>query len=308
MKCTAAENGLDIVYLRCYSMDYVFLARHLKRLNVPFVCEFNTILSTEYRAKDKALRGEILSYFQAKTAAVASGWLPVTGEIEQWVREISRTSKPSMLASNGFTPEDLAVSQSRSEVRADVGVSQQKPVIAMLGYGGIAHGYDRAIETLANLDSRAELWLVGADESDARKANLMAKEYGVHPSVRTFPWMRGEKMANLVSAADIGLGPLALDRKEMREAQPLKVRTYLGLGLRVVINYNDPELPGSLPFVTSVMSNDPRELASAIEVALAKETIDPKEIKRYAEENLSWHSIAKRTADFMDVVVEGAKE
>ncbi len=68
---------------------------------------------------------------------------------------------------------------------------KKSPVITMLGYGGIAHGYDRAIEVIANLDFDAELWLVGADESNARKANLMAKEYGVQSLVRTFPWMRG---------------------------------------------------------------------------------------------------------------------
>ena len=82
----------------------------------------------------------------------------------------------------------------------------------MLGYGGIAHGYDRAIEVIANLDFDAELWLVGADESNARKANLMARDGG-QSLVRTFPWMRGERMANLISA-DIGLGPLAWSERK----------------------------------------------------------------------------------------------
>ncbi|NLB74817.1 MAG: glycosyltransferase [Firmicutes bacterium] len=289
-------------------MDYVLLTRHLRKLNVPFVCEFNTVLDAEYTAKGKRLRGVVLSHYQAKTAEAASGWLPVTSEIKQWVQKISGVIKPWILASNGFSPEVLAVSKSRCQVREKLGVAEEIPVITMLGYGGIAHGYDRAIEVIANLDFDAELWLVGADESNARKANLMAKEYGVQSLVRTFPWMRGERMANLISAADIGLGPLAMDRKKMREGQPLKVRTYLGLGLKVVINYIDPELPESLPFVTYVRSNDPQKLAKGIRTALFEKTVGSREIKRYAEENVSWYSISKRTAHFIDAVLKDAEK
>ena len=46
----------------------------------------------------------------------------------------------------------------------------------------------------------------------------------------------------------IAFGTLALHRKQMNEACPLKVREYLAFGLPVVIGYGDTDLTGIEPW------------------------------------------------------------
>jgi glycosyltransferase involved in cell wall biosynthesis len=67
----------------------------------------------------------------------------------------------------------------------------------------------------------------------------------------------------LLAAADIGIGTLALHRKGMREAAPLKVREYLAAGLPVVIGYDDVDLEGVEPWWLLRLPNDEANVASA---------------------------------------------
>jgi hypothetical protein len=44
-----------------------------------------------------------------------------------------------------------------------------------------------------------------------------------------------------LARADVGIGTLALHRKQLHEASPLKVREYLAVGLPVLYAYEDPD-------------------------------------------------------------------
>lgn len=53
----------------------------------------------------------------------------------------------------------------------------------------------------------------------------------------------------LMYQADVAIGTMALYRKGMNEASPLKVREYLAYGLPVIIGYQDTDFPESVPFL-----------------------------------------------------------
>ncbi|WP_151208781.1 glycosyltransferase family 4 protein [Paenibacillus yonginensis] len=53
----------------------------------------------------------------------------------------------------------------------------------------------------------------------------------------------------LLDQADIAVGTLALYRKHMTEASPLKVREYLANGLPVIMAYEDTDFPAEVPFL-----------------------------------------------------------
>lgn len=53
----------------------------------------------------------------------------------------------------------------------------------------------------------------------------------------------------LLDRADIAIGTLALYRKGMEEASPLKVREYLANGLPVITAYRETDFPEPVPFV-----------------------------------------------------------
>jgi hypothetical protein len=60
----------------------------------------------------------------------------------------------------------------------------------------------------------------------------------------------------LLVAADLGVGPLALHRKHMDEACPLKTREYLAMGLPVITAHRDPDFPGPVPFLLELPNRE----------------------------------------------------
>ena len=128
----------------------------------------------------------------------------------------------------------------------------------------------------------------------------VAERKGVRPLIRIFPWMDQEDAAELVSAADVGLGSLALDRNGMTEAQPLKVASYLALGIPVLMNHKDPRINTELSFVRYVQSNDPKVLAERLESLLRQPPNAHELARRFASEQLSWRAVALETAEFLE--------
>lgn len=59
----------------------------------------------------------------------------------------------------------------------------------------------------------------------------------------------------ILANSDIALGTLALHRKNMSEASPLKVRSYLLQGLPVVIAYDDTDFLGDVPWYILKLPN-----------------------------------------------------
>lgn len=295
------KENVDIVYLRTFPVDYILFTRHLIRMKVPYVCELNTITDTEYRAKGQALRGMVYRFWEGCTLAKSLGWLPVTQEIRMWAERISRTRKPFIIAGNGVAIDAVTVKRPRKEVRQTLGVPDSTPVLVMTGFSRPWHGVDRALALLAELpESSVELWLIGTqNDTDRKYVEIMASKYGVGRFVRVFPWLSKSEVVDLVAAAEVGIGPLALDRKQMTEAQPLKVRFYLVLGLPVLFNYRDPGVNSDLPFVSHIPSNEPEALASGVEKLLHLPLDERKRIRAYAVENLSWKTIASETEAFL---------
>jgi glycosyltransferase involved in cell wall biosynthesis len=295
------KRDVDIVYLRTFPIDYILFTRHLIQMKVPYVCELNTITDAEYRAKGHTLRGMVYRFFEGRTLARSLGWLPVTQEIRMWAERISRMCKPFIIAGNGVAIDTVTVKRSRKEVRQMLGVPDSITVLVMAGFSRPWHGVDRALALLAELPEFVELWLIGAQyDTDRKYVETMASKYGVGGSVRVFPSLSKSNTADMVAAAEVGIGSLALDRNRMAEAQPLKVRFYLALGLPVLINYRDPRLNGNLPFVSYVPSNEPKALAAGVEKLLRLSFDERRRIRAYAVENLSWKTIASETGSFLD--------
>ena len=166
--------------------------------------------------------------------------------------------------------------------------------MVMAGVEAPWHGTDLALRILERLPSHdAELWLIGITQPSVRDSiDRDARSLGIRDQVRMFPWMDERRAAELINAADIGLGPLALERKRLREASPLKTRMYLSLGVPILINYRDPGIDTSQAFVAHLDSLDPSELASAAAALLGRQDLRGS-ARRYAREGLGW-SVATR--------------
>ncbi|MNP61531.1 hypothetical protein D3C76_1567280 [compost metagenome] len=60
----------------------------------------------------------------------------------------------------------------------------------------------------------------------------------------------------------MAIGPLALYRRGMKEASPLKVREYLAYGLPVINGYVDTDFKEEVPFILRI-PNEPRNTVHA---------------------------------------------
>jgi len=64
---------------------------------------------------------------------------------------------------------------------------------------------------------------------------------GEHENVRWHGELKRAELLEVLARAQVGVGPLALHRKGMEEASPLKVREYLAVGLPIMVGYVDAD-------------------------------------------------------------------
>jgi glycosyltransferase involved in cell wall biosynthesis len=294
----------DVVYLRSFPMDYVLLTRRLVALGAPVVLEINTIMSGEYAARGKPLRGRLYDGFQSRSLAAVSGWVVMSPRLQEFAQQVSRTRKPSLLGRNGYDPGRLRPEVPRDVVRRRLGVEGSDHVLLMAGFSRPWHGADRAISLLAELPPAVRLWLVGGrDEGVERQLRELASRLGVEERITIFPWQAHGDLASLTAAADVGLGPLALDRKRLIENQPLKIAVYLALGLPVLVNHVDPRFSGKEVFLRCVCTSEPAVLARELAPLLDTSDDVRERAREFARRELTWDVAAAETAAFLEQLV-----
>lgn len=127
--------------------------------------------------------------------------------------------------------------------------------VMVIGAPAPWHGLDRAIEGLRKLQSchvRIQLDVIGLEGSGTTFSDLQAE-------VRYLGKMSDDEIEHRLSEYHLGIGTLALHRKSMREACPLKVRQCLAAGMPMVLGYQDTDIQkgGALSrFTHQVVADD----------------------------------------------------
>ena len=113
------------------------------------------------------------------------------------------------------------------------------PRLVFIGQPAPWHGVDKILR-LAEAFKTWEFHLIGCQASDFEQLPDNVKIHGFLPF---------SEYVSILADADVGIGSLALHRKRMNEASPLKVREYLALGLPAIIGYKDTDFPEGAPFL-----------------------------------------------------------
>jgi glycosyltransferase involved in cell wall biosynthesis len=138
---------------------------------------------------------------------------------------LPRRHKPFCVISNGM---DL----SRRETVPPP--KHANPVITLVGSPGMDwHGVDKLI-ALACMFPDLTIQIVGYSQRDIHAS--------VPANVHLLGFLYGEELRAALSQTDVTCGTLALHRKQMNEASPLKVRESLAFGIPVIIAYQDTDL------------------------------------------------------------------
>ena len=110
-----------------------------------------------------------------------------------------------------------------------------EPRLVFVGSAGQPwHGVDKLMR-LASLRPDWRFEIVGMD------SDIMDPDAAVPPNLVFHGALDRAGVVEMLAKADVGVGTLALHRKAMDEACPLKVREYLAMGLPILYGYEDPD-------------------------------------------------------------------
>jgi hypothetical protein len=218
-----ARLGIDVVYSR--QLPPAPGLRSLVR-GRPFVLEINGDVSREMSALQR------MSRVRARSLQLrhADGVVFVS-------RELERACKPeprrSLVLANPCPPGAPAAGATRPA----------RPTLVMIGYA--KHdwsGMDKVValaEALPDLD----FVMIGAELPGPR-------------NLRCHGPLSQAEADRVMSGCTVGIGPLALHRKGMFEASPLKSRNYLALGLPIIQAYEDTDLTEADDCVLQLPNSD----------------------------------------------------
>ena len=162
----------------------------------------------------------------------ADGIVCVSEEIAESVRIFG---KPMAVIANGFDLEEARWSPRLLQGRLQfvfVGTPAQR-----------WHGIDKILDLALRL-KEYDFHIVG-DVVESPPGNVTSHGY-----------ITGDALEALYERMHFGIGSLALHRKEMKEASPLKTREYLAHGLPVVAAYDDTDLRGCEFFLRLIGTGD----------------------------------------------------
>lgn len=235
------EFNPDVLYVR-ELIWYPTLENIIQ--SYPAIIELNTILQTELQWT--ASRKVILmnNFGAARLYSEAKGLVGVTDEITTFYT--SKYPINAITVANGYDVLNTNASI-QTESQTD------RPQMIFVGSPGLEwHGIDKLCE-LAKALPEVDIHLVGP----------IMNEDGLPSNLVQHGFLDSASLASLYARMDIGIGTLALHRKNMSEASPLKVREYCAYGLPVIIAYKDTDLSGQ-DFILEI-DNDDSTISNNIE-------------------------------------------
>lgn len=220
----------DVIYFR-----YAYHSAGLPALfrAVPTVAELNSDDLAEYPVTLSAAKLLYHRLTRRRILAACRAFVPVTHELDNRFRAFA---KPSCVIANGL---DLAEFPPAPPPDAHAPLR-----LVFVGSAGTPwHGLDRIAE-LASLFPDARFDVIGTEP------------FAAPPNVTRHPHLARAAYTPLLHQATAALGTLALFRKSMDEACPLKVREYLAAGLPVLAAYRDTDVPEGADYFLRLANND----------------------------------------------------
>jgi len=207
----------EVIYLR-WAM-YVLPIHRLSRI-APVVLEINTLDIKEHR-----LLGWVMNLYNRLTRRLtiksAAGIVFTSRELAR-NHSFTKFRKPYVVIPNGIELEKTPFYPAPEN---------ERPRLVFIGTPGMMwQGADK----LADFASRfpdIHIDLVGFANKDGF-TNLPN-------NITTYPFLVGCEFEEVLSAADAAIGTMALHRKGMEEASPLKIRDCLARGIPCVLPYRD---------------------------------------------------------------------
>ncbi len=274
----------DLIYQR-----YDLYMPALKRLAraFPLVLEINSNDLVEY-CLTKSLRCCYNRLTRSLLLRNAAGFSFVTWELAK-LPDFSQYQKPYAVISNGVK---------LTEYCPLAAPSNQETRLIFLGTDGQPwQGVDKILK-MANLFPEWRFEIVG----------IQPNSLGAVPSnVHIHGPLKRPAYERLLALSHIAIGTLALHRKRLNEACPLKVREYLAYGLPVIIGYTDTDFPRGAPFILQLPNTEDNIQKSATAIASFVKAWKGRRVPREAISHLDVSFKEAQRLVFFRSVLEGRR-
>lgn len=232
-------------------------------------------------------------YYGRKVLKSAKGILGVTNEIREYELKRAGIRKPSLVFPNGISVDHIPLTTPKR-------FTGESLRILFVGSKLTSwHGLDRLAKGMKAWRSefpKIELWIVGKMEKDFEGAIMQDER------IRYLGLLEGRKLDQVFSECHIAAGSLAVGRKGLSEACPLKVREYIARGIPFIYGYDDPDLRDNVPWCLKVPSReDPIEMGEVVEFAEKMSSLPSVSfaMRKFAKERLDW---SKKMLDMLEFV------
>ena len=256
----------DVVYHR-FDLYYPSLPRLLR--DYPSVLEINTNDVAELALEGSGLRLRRIYHLLTRRLVLgaAGGFVFVSGELAE-ANGFRRYAKNYAVIGNGIPWEQFsggreggvavsgggATSGGGEDARDSAAATASAAAAARMGEGsavrlvflGSPGQAWQGLDEIARLAEAKPDWrfdVIGPERGELEAAGLLSP-----PNMTFHGQLTRERYQPLLDRADLAIGTLALYRKGMEEASPLKVREYLANGLPVIAAYRETDFPEPEPF------------------------------------------------------------
>jgi len=174
------------------------------------------------------------------------------------------------------------------------------------------HGYDRIIKGMyeyyqGNPSRTVHYHCVGEGEAlPALKQltnDLRLNKYVVFHGAKT-----GEELDKVFDESDVAIGSLGFHRTGLKSGSPLKGREYCARGIPFVIGYDDQDFSESFPYILKIPPDEsPVDINKIVEWYEELTHSHPgysTEMRKYAEEHLSWDATMKPVIEKIKEIAE----
>ncbi len=149
------------------------------------------------------------------------------------------------------------------------------------------HGLDRVLLGMKESLRNTSLMIVG-EGSEVKRLKELVSELQIADRVRFAGVLKGKELDKAFDDIDIGIGTLGMHRKGVNYNSSLKHREYCARGLPFILSTFDSSFPSKCGFVQYNEESDLAIDLDKVSEFLEGVSLNPKEIKLYAQENLDW--------------------
>jgi len=216
----------DILYIR-FGVYYPPVRKLMKQF--PTILEINT----DYNMENKIILSKYRRFYHKFSNEIfirnSAGMVFVTNEL---ANKFEKYKKPYKVISNGMDLSEYTVLPPSRNIEGS---------FIFLGSPGFSwHGVDK-IFIIAKKLPKYRFNLIGYSYPDFNKK--------VPENIECYGILGRNEYEKIIASSDIAIGTLALHRKGMNEASPLKVREYLAYGIPTIIGYHDIDFLKNSPFL-----------------------------------------------------------